>query len=47
MFLLAFLIAVAIVFGLTVLGALIATRNPGTDWEAHEDRPIIGPHHDH
>lgn len=35
-----FLIACAVVVGLTVLGAKIARRSPGTSWEAHEDRPL-------
>jgi len=38
-----FLIAVGIVVGLTLLGAAISRRAPGTSWQAHEDRPI-GPH---
>lgn len=37
---LAFLIAVGAVVGLTILGAFITRRAPGTDWERHEDRPI-------
>ena len=41
-----FLIAVAIIVALTLLGAFISRRNPGTDWEQHEDRPI-GPWMDH
>lgn len=41
-----FLVAVAIVVGLTLVGAYISRRNPGTAWETHEDRPI-GPWHDH
>lgn len=41
-----FLIAVAIVVGLTLLGAFISRRAPGTDWEKREDRPI-GPWMDH
>lgn len=41
-----FLIAVAVIVGLTLVGAFIARRNPDTDWEAHEDRPI-GPWMDH
>ena len=35
-----FLVAVGIVVGLTLLGAFVARRNPGTAWEAHEDHPI-------
>ena len=41
-----FLVAVAAVVGLTLLGAFISRRAPGTDWEANEDRPI-GPWADH
>lgn len=41
-----FLIAVAIIVGLTLVGAYISRRSPGNDWEAHEDRPI-GPWMDH
>jgi hypothetical protein len=41
-----FLVAVAIVIGLTLLGAFIARRDPGTNWEQREDRPI-GPWMDH
>lgn len=41
-----FLIAVAIVVALTLLGAYISRRAPGTAWESHEDRPI-GPYMDH
>jgi hypothetical protein len=37
---LAFLIAVGVIIGLTVLGAFITRRAPGTAWERHEDRPI-------
>lgn len=44
---LAFLVAVAIIIGLTLLGAFITRRAPGTSWESHEDRPISGPWHDH
>jgi hypothetical protein len=35
-----FLIAVGIVIGLTLVGAWISRRAPGTDWQSHEDRPI-------
>lgn len=42
----AFLIAVAVIVGLTLVGAFISRRAPGTDWEAHEDRPV-GPWMDH
>lgn len=38
-----FLVAVGIVVLLTLLGAFIARRAPGTDWERHEDRPVFGP----
>ena len=41
-----FLVAVAAVVGLTLLGAFISRRAPGTDWEAGEDRPM-GPWVDH
>jgi hypothetical protein len=41
-----FLVAVAVVVGLTVLGAWVVRRSPGTDWEGHEDRPM-GPWVDH
>lgn len=43
---LGFLIAVAIVVGLTILGAFIARRAPGNSWERNEDRPL-GPGFDH
>jgi uncharacterized protein YneF (UPF0154 family) len=35
-----FLVAVAIVVGLTLIGAFISRRAPGTDWEEREDTPI-------
>jgi hypothetical protein len=35
-----FLVAVAIVVALTLLGAAVSRRDPGTAWEEHEDRPI-------
>ena len=41
-----FLCAVAVVVGLTLLGAFVSRRAPGTDWEGNEDRPI-GPWADH
>lgn len=41
-----FLVAVAVVVGLTVIGAYMVRRDPGTGWEEHEDRPI-GPFMDH
>ena len=42
-----FLVAVGAVVGLTLLGAHISRRAPGTSWERREDHPIIGPgdHH--
>lgn len=40
-----FLIAVGIIVALTLLGAFIARRAPGTAWEEREDRPFMG--HDH
>jgi len=33
-----FLVAVAIVVGLTLVGAFMTRRNPGSDWD--EDRPM-------
>ncbi len=41
-----FLIAVAIIVALTLVGAYISRRDPGDDWETKEDRPI-GPWMDH
>lgn len=41
-----FLVAVAVVVGLTLLGAFVSRRNPGSHWERHEDRPV-GPWMDH
>lgn len=41
-----FLVAVGVVVALTLLGAAIARRDPGTTWERNEDRPI-GPGFDH
>lgn len=41
-----FLVAVAIVVGLTILGAFISRRSPGTSWQSREDHPI-GPGFDH
>jgi hypothetical protein len=41
-----FLIAVGVVVGLTLVGAIMVRRNPGTAWESHEDRPL-GPGFDH
>lgn len=43
---LGFLIAVGLVVGLTILGAFVSRRAPGTDWERREDRPM-GPGFDH
>lgn len=37
-----FLVAVAIVVGLTLLGAHIARGEPGNEWEEREDR-AMGP----
>jgi len=41
-----FLVAVAVVVGLTLVGAYISRRSPGTAWQEHEDRPA-GPWVDH
>jgi hypothetical protein len=41
-----FLVAVGIVVALTLVGAYISRRAPGTSWQDHEDRPI-GPWGDH
>lgn len=35
-------IAALIVVALTLVGAAMARSNPGTDWQAKEDRPFIG-----
>jgi hypothetical protein len=35
-----FLVAVAIIVGLTLVGAYISRRSPGTAWQEHEDRPM-------
>lgn len=43
MFFLWFAVAVVVIGLLSVLGAFISRRAPGTDWEKHEDRPLIGP----
>jgi hypothetical protein len=41
-----FLVAVAIVVGLTLIGAYVSRREPGTAWQEHEDRPMgFGDHH--
>jgi hypothetical protein len=42
-----FLVAVAIIIGLTLLGAFITRRAPGTAWESHEDHPMTGTWLDH
>ena len=44
MFFVGFLITVALVVALTLLGAFISRRAPGKHWESHEDSPIIGGH---
>jgi hypothetical protein len=41
-----FLGAVAVIVVLTLLGAMVSRRAPGTAWESNEDRPI-GPGMDH
>lgn len=41
-----FLLAVGVVVALTIVGAMISRRAPGTAWEAREDRPM-GPGFDH
>jgi hypothetical protein len=35
--------SVVMVCLLTAVGAALVRRNPGTDWESHEDRPVLGP----
>ncbi|MBL8548563.1 MAG: hypothetical protein JNJ73_01155 [Hyphomonadaceae bacterium] len=36
----------AVIIGLlTLVGAAMVRRDPGTDWERYEDRPMIGPEH--
>jgi len=35
-----FLVAVAVVVGLTLLGAYVARRSPGTSWQDREDHPM-------
>lgn len=35
-----FLVAVSVVVALTVIGAYMVRRNPDTQWEGREDRPI-------
>jgi hypothetical protein len=43
-----FLVAVAVVVGLTLLGAFISRRSPGTSWQNHEDTPMgLGGDHFH
>ena len=44
---LGFLIAVGLVVGLTLLGAFISRRSPGTSWQSHEDTPFSGGHDIH
>jgi hypothetical protein len=44
MFWLGFISAAAVVGILTLVGAAMVRRDPGTQWETHEDRPIVGPH---
>lgn len=41
-----FLIAVGIIVVLTLLGALMVRKDPGTSWESREDMPM-GPGLDH
>ena len=41
-----FLVAVAVVVGLTVLGAYMVRQDPDTSWESREDR-AMGPWVDH
>jgi hypothetical protein len=43
MFWLGFVAAVAIVSLLTLVGAAMSRRNPGTDWQSREDHPMLGP----
>jgi len=38
-------VAMLAIVALTMVGAAMARRNPDTEWEKREDRPIIG--HDH
>ncbi len=40
---LGFLAFLAIIVGITLVGAFISRRAPGTDWEKKEDYPIFGP----
>ncbi len=40
-----FLIAVGVIIGLTMLGAAISRRAPGTNWQSHEDTPFTGDFH--
>ena len=35
-----FLVAVAVIVGLTILGAFVTRRDPGTDWESRQDGPV-------
>lgn len=39
---LGFLVAVGVVVGLTLLGAFITRRAPGTSWQSREDTPFTG-----
>ncbi len=40
------LVACGVIVALTLLGAMMARRNPDTAWERHEDTPL-GPGLDH
>jgi hypothetical protein len=40
---LGFLAALGVIVGLTLLGAFISRRAPGTNWQSHEDTPMSGP----
>lgn len=41
MFFFWFAIAVVVIGLLSWMGAAISRRMPGTEWEKHEDRPIL------
>ena len=41
---LGFLIAVGLVVGLTLLGAFVTRKAPGTSWQQNEDHPYLGGH---
>jgi hypothetical protein len=43
MFWLGFVAAVVVVCLLTLFGAALVRRNPGTQWQHDEDRPLLGP----